>query len=226
MLAQALAGEDVFQTFRAERRVRIPSALEGTVAAHYLGALRQHKEWMMTLSLGERNARISPQTFQTYPREQQQQLFRDLASEAAEGRGFNYDSFSLPVAEPHPLAGLWEELNAASTMDAVSDLLGERVSSVSAQATRYLPGHWLTRHRDDPAGETRRLAYVLSVTERWHPDWGGLLQFFQDDGTPKDAWVPGFGTLSLFRVSEIHSVTYVAPWAQVPRYSITGWFSA
>ena len=70
------------------------------------------------------------------------------------------------------------------------------------------------------------MAYVLSLTERWHPDWGGLLQFFEDNGTPRDAWVPGWNVLSLFDVRHVHSVTYVAPFAGAPRLSITGWFRA
>ena len=101
-----------------------------------------------------------------------------------------------------------------------------RVTSASAQATRYRPGHYLTRHRDDPEGETRRLAYVLSLSADWHPDHGGLLMFFADDGTPRDVWVPQAGTLSLFSVRHVHSVSVVAPFAPRPRLSVTGWFSA
>jgi Rps23 Pro-64 3,4-dihydroxylase Tpa1-like proline 4-hydroxylase len=65
---------------------------------------------------------------------------------------------------------------------------------------------------------------VFSATWGWHPDWGGLLQFYQEDGTPEDAWSPGFNTLSLFDTSYIHSVTYVTPFAQAPRLSLSGWF--
>ena len=53
-----------------------------------------------------------------------------------------------------------------------------------------------------------------------------LLQFFEDNGTPRDAWVPGWNVLSLFDVRHVHSVTYVAPFAGAPRLSITGWFRA
>jgi Rps23 Pro-64 3,4-dihydroxylase Tpa1-like proline 4-hydroxylase len=65
-------------------------------------------------------------------------------------------------------------------------------------------GQYLTRHRDDIEGTTRRLAYVFGFTRRWHPDWGGLLQFYEDDGTPRDAWVPAFNRLSLFAIRHVH----------------------
>jgi Rps23 Pro-64 3,4-dihydroxylase Tpa1-like proline 4-hydroxylase len=53
-----------------------------------------------------------------------------------------------------------------------------------------------------------------------------LLQFFEDDGTPRDAWAPQFNSMSLFDVRHVHSVTFIAPFALEPRLSLTGWFRA
>ncbi len=94
------------------------------------------------------------------------------------------------------------------------------------QVTRYRPGHFLTRHNDVVPAEQRRVAYVLGFTPRWHPDWGGLLQFYRQDGVPQDAWAPGFNDLMLFDVHRVHAVTYVTPFAAEPRQAISGWFSA
>lgn len=118
-------------------------------------------------------------------------------------------------------------VNAPETLAQVRALTGfQDITPADGQATRYRGGHFLTRHRDDIPGQDRRVAYVLSLTERWHPDWGGLLQFFEDNGTPRDAWVPGWNVLSLFDVRHVHSVTYVAPFAGAPGLSVTGWFRA
>ena len=65
------------------------------------------------------------------------------------------------------------------------------LTHADGQATRYRRGDFLTRHIDNIPGETRRIAYVLGFTEGWHPDWGGLLQFFEKDGTPYEVLVPG-----------------------------------
>jgi Rps23 Pro-64 3,4-dihydroxylase Tpa1-like proline 4-hydroxylase len=64
----------------------------------------------------------------------------------------------------------------------------------------------------------------MNFSPQWHPDWGGMLQFFQDDGTPRDAWAPQFNSLVLFDVAHVHSVTFVAPFAKTPRFAVTGWF--
>jgi len=52
------------------------------------------------------------------------------------------------------------------------------------------------------------------------------LQFFEDDGTPRDAWAPVFNSMTLFEVRHIHAVTFVAPFLKQPRLSLTGWFRA
>ncbi|PHS51455.1 hypothetical protein C7Y69_04575 [Alteromonas sp. KS69] len=66
----------------------------------------------------------------------------------------------------------------------------------------------------------------MNLAPKWHPDWGGLLQYFEPDGTTTESWSPEFNTLSLFDVKHIHSVTYVTPFAKQPRYALTGWIKA
>lgn len=225
LLAQ-LAEPSHQQAFADQHRVRIKGALPEALARDWSGALGQQQDWLLTMGVKGQTARVAPQVLQTYPAEQRQQLERDLHEEAAAGRGFIYDSIEVSAESDGFLGEAYALLSDDKTLAAISQLIGRDVRSVSAQATRYRPGQWLTRHRDDPQGETRQLAYVLSLTDGWHPDWGGLLQFFQDDGTPLEAWTPGLGVLSLFDVRQVHSVTYVAPYAKAPRLAITGWFSA
>ena len=114
-----------------------------------------------------------------------------------------------------------EMLSFISTITGQTDLTG-----ADAQFTRYTSGQFLTRHKDDITREGRRIAYVMGFSEDWHPDWGGLLQFFENNGTPRDAWIPAFNSLSLFDVRHVHSVTYVTPFTRRPRLSLTGWFNA
>jgi Rps23 Pro-64 3,4-dihydroxylase Tpa1-like proline 4-hydroxylase len=120
---------------------------------------------------------------------------------------------------------LLDFLNTPEILGVVSKISGrDDLRSADGQVTAYTPGHYLTRHRDRIDGEERRLAYVLGFTREWHPDWGGLLQFYDDDGSPRDAWAPRFNSLALFDVRHVHAVTYVTPYARKPRLSLTGWF--
>jgi len=97
---------------------------------------------------------------------------------------------------------------------------------VDGQATQYLPGHFLTSHDDAVAGKNRVAAYVLSLTPGWRIEWGGLLQFHDGDGDVGLALAPRFNAMHLLRVPQVHSVSFVAPYAGTPRVSVTGWLRA
>ena len=58
----------------------------------------------------------------------------------------------------------------------------------------------------------------------WRPEWGGYLQFFDDEGDVVQAFRPRFNSLNLFAVPQPHAVSFVPPFAPLGRYAITGWF--
>lgn len=98
-----------------------------------------------------------------------------------------------------------------------------RIARVDAQATRYRAGHFLREHTDHDTREGRLYAYVLNLSDHWHPDWGGLLHFIDGDAVTA-TFVPSFNTLNVFRVPTAHAVSQVMDWARGPRLSITGWW--
>ncbi len=40
-----------------------------------------------------------------------------------------------------------------------------------------------------------------------------------------ESYVPRFNSMVMFKVPLMHCVSYVAPFAQAPRHSLTGWFT-
>ena len=213
--------------YAEDRRLRIEGALGQDDAAALHAALTAHRAWTLFAGTGAGTAALTRERLADLGEAGRADLLRTLHAEAAQGRGFAYEGVRLGEGRgPGAAERLAASLSSEAVLDRVRAITGEPVVSASAQATRYRPGHYLTRHRDDPEGETRRLAYVLSLCPDWHPDWGGLLLFFEQGGAPRDAWSPGFATLSLFHVAHVHSVTAIAPFAPAPRLSVTGWFSA
>lgn len=151
--------------------------------------------------------------------------------EAAEGFQFIYDRLRLGQARamglplPAPLDGLHALFNAPEWLDFARALTGDdRIAYVDAQATRYLPGHFLNGHDDRHEDAGRLFAYVLNLTPRWRVEWGGLLAFLDEWTEVAEAFVPAFGTLNVFRVPQPHLVTQVADFAPEPRVSVTGWW--
>ena len=98
------------------------------------------------------------------------------------------------------------------------------IAKGDAQATLYAPGHFLGQHIDSHVADGWVVAYVMNFTKDWRPDWGGYLNFFDDDGDIIAGYRPRFNALNMFKVPRAHAVSYVPPFAPVGRFAITGWF--
>lgn len=173
---------------------------------------------------------LSEQDIQGYSPEQFAALQTKVLNYAQTGTGFWYgqariDSPNSATSLPPVLQQLMSTLNSPEMFRFIEQVTQQAaLIYTSAQATRYTPGCFLTRHNDVVEREGRRIAYVLGLTEEWHPDWGGLLHFYEQNGAAKDFWIPGFNNLALFDVTHPHSVSFIAPFAKHFRYSVTGWF--
>ena len=162
---------------------------------------------------------------------EQARLIGMVHEEAAEDFQFLFDRLRLGPARaagltlPAPLGEAHAAFNDAPWLDFARRLTGDdRIAYVDAQATRYLPGHFLNGHDDGHEDAGRLYAYVLNLSPRWRAEWGGLLAFTDADGGVTEAFVPAFGTLNVFRVPQAHFVTQVADFVPAPRLSITGWW--
>ena len=124
---------------------------------------------------------------------------------------------------PHEL--LLEHINAPEFIQLARDITGEaELTKADGQATLFAKQQFLGRHIDSHVMEGWTVAYVMNFTiDDWHPDWGGYLQFLNDEGDIVQGFKPRFNSLNLFRVPQAHSVSFVAPFAPVGRYAITGW---
>ena len=100
----------------------------------------------------------------------------------------------------------------------------DSIAWISGTATLYKPLDFLTIHDDGLAGG-KLVAYVLNMTPKWQPDWGGALQFFDRGDHIEEGYLPTFNALNLFRVPRRHSVSQVAAFGGL-RYSVSGWFEA
>jgi Rps23 Pro-64 3,4-dihydroxylase Tpa1-like proline 4-hydroxylase len=216
--------------FSVDDRLKIDNFLESEVAASVKAEI-QEAPFELVYVIDDKIKTTSKQKMDAMSVDDKKRINQQIVSDAAKGKGFLYGSCHLGAGRPaeigEKMVALFECLQSEETLSLIRTITGDQsIRSVSGHYTRYLPGHYLTRHRDVVESEQRRFAYVLSFTEDWHPDWGGLLQYYEEDGTPRDAWAPKFNTLTLFDVRHIHSVTYVTPFAQSPRLSLTGWFRA
>jgi Rps23 Pro-64 3,4-dihydroxylase Tpa1-like proline 4-hydroxylase len=117
-----------------------------------------------------------------------------------------------------------EQINKPAWLEAMRKITGfDSIRRTDAQATRYIAGHYLRQHNDHNEKEGRLCAYVINLTRNWHADWGGLLQFLNEEGEVTETFMPRFNSISMFRVPVHHCVSPVASFATGARYAITGW---
>ena len=218
------------EVFRRDQRILIESILRTEVAERIRAICAEKVPFDYVYFLDGAVRLSSAEQMESFGAETKAEISRALMQNATRGIGYLYCGYVMNESRTRSgdlgfLYELFEYLNSPAMLGFVEEITGRcDLVRADAQYTRYSAGQYLTRHRDDIEGTTRRLAYVFGFTRRWHPDWGGLLQFYEDDGTPRDAWVPAFNRLSLFDIRHVHSVSYVTPFAGESRLSLTGWF--
>ena len=234
MLNPELDTAALAEEYARDGRVRIRNLFTEDFARRIAAYCQDHVPYEFLTYVDGKNVVISAAEMEQLSPEQLQQLQQSVMDSARQGRGFFYCGYKMQRADSdsedeamRELHSVFDYLNGEEMLSFIAAISGrDDLQSADAQYTRYTAGQFLTRHRDDIDAEQRRLAYVISFTEGWHPDWGGLLQFYAEDGSPRDAWAPEFNSMSLFDVSHIHAVTFVAPFHALSRCSLTGWFRA
>lgn len=232
VLASGLDVEAARARLAATARTRLPGLI-GDDGAATIHAAMTHPDMVWNRAIeNPYNADVPVAVFEAEPPEEQARLIGMAHAEATHGFQFVFDRLKLGPARamglpvPQPLYDLHALFNSDAFLAFARDLTGDdRIAYVDAQATRYLPGHFLNGHDDRNADAGRLYAYVLNVSPVWRAEWGGLLMFLDEaDGSVTETFTPGFGTLNLFRVPQPHAVSMVAPFAGAPRYSVTGWW--
>lgn len=163
--------------------------------------------------------------------DEMQQRMAQIMQRATRNYGYCYNGYQMTNArrdgidEGHPIHHITDFLNSRAFLDFGAKIIGETgITQVDAQATLFTPGSFLTRHIDEGSQNERRAAYTLSFCPNWQTDWGGLLQFIDQQTTDvTSAWVPRFNTLTLLDGRRVHAVSPVSAFAGDGRYSIVGW---
>lgn len=234
-LNPSLDREAFADRYRCNGRVQVRNVLTEATAAEIRKILAAHTPWGIAGQAGThaRPDAVEAPQMRTPDGQARARSIIEAAHKAAAGGDYACRFGRYPILEayqqqwspdsPHDL--LLEYLNAPDFLGLVRDITGiDNLVKADAQATMFGPGHFLGRHIDSHVAEGWRVAYVLNMAgDDWHPDWGGYLNFLDEDGDIVEGWRPRFNTLNLFSVPQAHSVGYVPPFAPAQRFAITGW---
>jgi len=233
-LNPALDAPALAAAFARDRRVQIRDVLTDASARTIHRVLAAHTPWGMAWQAGARGPeRLRADELAAMPPADRQARSQAMLA-AMRGTGYAFGYSSYPMVDAY--LGQWmpggphdrvlEQLNDRPVLELVRAITGiAELIKADAQATLYAPHHFLAVHNDEHADAGRRVAYVLGLcAEDWRPDWGGYLNFYDDDGDVIAGYRPRFNALNLFAVPQRHNVGFVPPFAPVARYAITGWF--
>jgi len=231
MLSPSLDPSALALALTARGRLQIPGFLVEDAAALLHDCLAREVPWSLAFNEGGVPRTLAADALRAMPAAERAALVRRINAEAVGGYQFMYHSYMMVSAylagrDPQlPLHRVLEYLNSEAFLAFARALTGvAELRRVDAQATCYMPGDFLKRHTDAHSVDGRRFAYVINLTREWQADWGGQLQFLADDGAVVESFLPRWNSLSVFAVPAPHCVSFVTPYARVPRLSITGWF--
>ena len=214
--------------FARSGRAQIADILRGEVAEAVAAELEAQVPWRFSIREGERDAVYTHAAWEALALGDRRRILAQANRQASDGFQYMFDYFGLVSGvsgdgAPAALSALTRFIRSEEFARFLRDVTGiGDIATADAQATRYRAGQYLSRH-DDLSNPLRRVAYVMGFTRAWRADWGGLLVFHDPRDDVEEAWLPRFNTLNVFKVPQVHSVSFVTPSAAAYRHSITGW---
>lgn len=221
------------EAFQRDGRVQVRDFLTEQTAEEIYRILSGGTAWGIAWQAGEAGpTAIEAPELHKAPVERQREINEATYRAAAAGEyAFQFARYPILNAylekwnegSPHDL--LLEYINTEDFLGFIREVTGiPTIVKGDAQATLFAPGQFLGQHTDSHVKEGWIIAYVMNFCKDWKPDWGGYLNFFDDEGDIITGFRPRFNALNMFKVPRKHAVSYVPPFAPVERFAITGWF--
>lgn len=211
-------------------RVLIRDVLDSSAAQQLTQTLLSGLDWELTTRFQGETRNVAHAKLHQMSAAQREQLREAILRGAKQDFQFEFLEYSLrdanleALGQQHMLTQLLSTLRGDMGKALFRRLLGlEHIAHITAFVSRYEQGHFLMPHTDHVKGEQREAAFVLNLSPRWKPEWGGLLQFIGPHGDVTETFVPQHNTLSLFKVPQPHMVSFITPLAESPRLAVAGW---
>ncbi len=229
-LSSSLDRTLLHEQFLADGYVHIPEVLPPENAKRIHRNLVEKTPWNLVFNDRSRHIDLPEGQIRAMSKDAAHRLQQAIFSQARDGFQYCYnnypihDEYQAGHNKGHVLHQFYEWLNGEEFLHFARAVTGcDDIAHADAQATRYMPGHFLTTHDDSSEGKNRRAAYVFNFTPGWRSDWGGYLQLLDAAAHVRHGLPPTFNALNILAVPQMHNVSFVAPFAGGMRLSITGW---
>jgi SM-20-related protein len=232
-LRSSLSTEAIRADFANQGFAHIANVLPAENAGRIHKSMTENTPWNLVFTDRGRHIDLPGAQVASMPKEKARELQQAIQAQARDSFQYCYNNYPIHDAHRaglnrgHVLHVFYEWLNGTEFLDFARAATGVGdITFADAQATRFMPGHFLTTHDDESLNKHRRVAYIFNFTRDWRPDWGGYLQLLDDAGDVRRGLMPAFNALNILAVPQKHNVGFVAPFAGGMRLSISGWLRA
>ena len=221
---------ELAKAFQKKKRLQIKDILKPECAERLFKCLTEETPWGIVFYDGRTIVKKSFEEMSSMSPQEKQVLFTKINEQAAGKFQLFYNTY--PIVD-HYLAGtnkgfllhkVLDFVNSETFINFMRGVTGiSELYKADAGGTLFTNGNFLKIHTDEHVPENWRVAYVINLTKDWDPDWGGYLEFYDDDFNIEEALIPRFNYLNFFEVPKFHSVSYIPPYCRGKRTSLTGW---
>lgn len=223
---QALA-----EQFKVSKRIQIRDILKEECAERIWKCLTFETPWRWTYHDGEGPVVLSEDEFKAKTKQELDEIHHGILKRANKERSFLYRIY--PMVDAYRAGddpGLFlhkvlEFINSPHYLNFIRTITGvPEIIRGNAHAAWYDHNQFLMYHTDQLP--ERRAACVLNFSKNWRADWGGFMQFYDDDFNIELGLLPRFNALNMFLPPQEHSVSSVTPFADTGRYTVTTFFES
>ncbi len=219
--------------YQASGRLMVNDVLRADWLLELRQAVAAWREWALVTRVAGKHYSFDAVALDAMPEQQRAPLLRLVYEEARSGFQYLFERYPLydhgrmnKLADP-VLQRAYQMICSEGFLELGRAITGRPdIEFADGQITRYRRGHFLTLHTDQDSSMKRVAAYVLHLSEDWRPDFGGQLQFVNQDGAVEACFVPSCNSMSVFEVPVPHLVSVVPEYVDRHRMAITGWFRA
>jgi len=229
LLSTSLDWDEIRDAFRKNTYTIVDNLMQTVAAELIYECLQKDVPWELAYRDNGVDRSVPAVELAKLPLDQQNQLREKIIKEASEDYQFFFhrypmiDAYIAKRDQGLLLHKLTEFLNSDYFLSFIRYITDDdSIKKSEAMATLYEPGNFLKNHDDLQyfENEDRKCACVLQLSKDWVPDWGGNL-IFTSGSEHEFGITPTFNQFAIFKVPHDHHVSYVAPYATKPRYTIT-----
>ena len=223
---QALARE-----FQVNNRIQIRDVFKEECAERIWKCLSEETPWRLAYHDGRKPTVLTADEIRAKTPQEIKRIQRGILTRTTSQLGYVYEIYPMVdayLAKDEPglfLHQVFEFINSEYYLNFIRTITGvPEIKRGNAHAACYRRNQFLSCHNDYMPDEGRCAASVLNFTKNWKADWGGYLQFYDDDFNIELGLLPRFNTLNMFLPPQEHSVSFVTPFTGRVRYTVTTFF--